>query len=159
MIPIMTNNLNSLASRVKQDLTNYQRDVSKRLTVMLEEGSISPIEKEKIVREAFLTSQEILTTLQSPTNQSEELTEMYIYALVENYKHSVELKLNPQPSFNPFEPLFNGVSSLVNKLGIKFNNSPNPKRKKHQQSKVDRSEVVVKRLAQHQDNNDEDLEE
>jgi hypothetical protein len=150
----MTNNLNDLGSQIKQELTEYQKYVSERLTQMLEQGLISPIEKEKIMREAILTGQEILTTLQNPASQSQELTEMYIYALFENYKHSVESKLNPQPSFNPFDFLFKDVSFFLNKLGVNLNNTPKPKGKKRRQPKTNPREISPQRLAENEDEED-----
>jgi hypothetical protein len=143
----MTNNLNDLGSRIKQELTDYQHDVSQRLTAMLEQRLISPIEKDKIWREAILTGQAILNALQSPVSQSQELTEIHIYALFENYKRSVESRLNPQPSFNPFDFLFKGIN---------FNNSPKPKRKKNPDSQPNQRPILPEKLAKDEDNNNDE---
>ncbi|XZN91455.1 MAG: hypothetical protein ACM65M_00810 [Microcoleus sp.] len=57
------------------------------------QGLTSSIQIEEIIREAKLTGEEVVNALKSPASQVEEVTEIYVYALFENYQESVEKRI------------------------------------------------------------------
>jgi hypothetical protein len=89
----METNLGELTARIRQDLNEYQAQLRQRLDQLLAQGLISSIQIEEIIREAKLTGEEVVNALKSPASQVEEVTEIYVYALFENYQESVEKRI------------------------------------------------------------------
>ena len=89
----METNLGELTARIRQDLNEYQAQLKQRLDQLLAQGLISRTQIEEIIREAKLTGEEVVNALKSPASQVEEVTEIYVYALFENYQESVEKRI------------------------------------------------------------------
>jgi hypothetical protein len=86
----METNLGELTARIRQELNEYQAQVGQRLNQLLAQGLISRTQIEEIITEAKVTGEEVVNALKSPASQVEEVTEIYVYTLFENYKESVE---------------------------------------------------------------------
>lgn len=89
----METNLGEVTARIRQDLNEYQTQLRQRLDQLLAQGLISSIQIEEIIREAKLTGEEVVNALKSPASQVQEVTEIYVYALFENYQESVEKRI------------------------------------------------------------------
>jgi hypothetical protein len=86
----METNLGELTARIRQELNEYQAQLGQRLNQLLAQGLISRTQIEEIIREAKVTGEEVVNALKSPASQVEEVTEIYVYTLFENYKESVK---------------------------------------------------------------------
>lgn len=89
----METNLGELTTRIRQELNEYQTQLAQKLDQLLAQGLISRRQIEEIIREAKLTGEEVVNALKSPASQVEEVTEIYVYALFENYQESVENRI------------------------------------------------------------------
>ncbi len=89
----METNLGELTARIREELNEYQAQLAQKLDQLLAEGLISSTQIEEIIREAKLTGEEVVNALKSPASQVEEVTEIYVYALFENYQESVENRI------------------------------------------------------------------
>ncbi len=89
----METNLGELTARIRQELNEYQTQVGQRLNQLLAQGLISRTQIEEIITEAKVTGEEVVNALKSPASQVEEVTEIYVYALFENYQESVENRI------------------------------------------------------------------
>ena len=89
----METNLGELTTRIRQELNEYQTQLAQKLDQHLAQGLISRRQIEEIIREAKLTGEEVVNALKSPASQVEEVTEIYVYALFENYQESVENRI------------------------------------------------------------------
>jgi uncharacterized protein YfkK (UPF0435 family) len=101
----MATNLEELTEQIRQDLNGYQARLSERLEQLFERSLISLTQREEITREAKMTAQEVINALQSPASQVEDVTEIYVYSLFDNYKESVEQR----------------IAALEKKLGLENN--------------------------------------
>ena len=89
----METNLGELTARIRQELNEYQAQLEQRLNQLLAQGLISRRQIEEIIREAKVTGEEVVNALKSPASQVEEVTEIYVYSLFENYQESVEERI------------------------------------------------------------------
>ncbi|WP_377473549.1 MAG: hypothetical protein P2A85_15425 [Microcoleus anatoxicus] len=89
----METNLGELTARIREELNEYQTQLAQKLDKLLAQGLISSTQIEEIIREAKLTGEEVVNALKSPASQVEEVTEIYVYALFENYQESVENRI------------------------------------------------------------------
>jgi hypoxanthine phosphoribosyltransferase len=89
----METNLGELTARIRQELNEYQAQLGQRLNQLLAQGLISRRHIEEIIREAKVTGEEVVNALKSPASQVEEVTEIYVYTLFENYQESVEERI------------------------------------------------------------------
>jgi transcriptional regulator with XRE-family HTH domain len=89
----METNLGELTARIRQELNEYQDQLGQRLNQLLAQGLISRRQIEEIIREAKVTGEEVVNALKSPASQVEEVTEIYVYTLFENYQESVEERI------------------------------------------------------------------
>ncbi|MBW4495077.1 MAG: hypothetical protein KME26_18720 [Oscillatoria princeps RMCB-10] len=89
----MATNLGELKEQIRQDLNEYQAQLSERLEQLFERSLISRTQLEEITREAKVTGQAVFNALQSPASQVEDVTEIYVYSLFDNYKESVEQRI------------------------------------------------------------------
>jgi len=89
----METNLGELTARIRQELNEYQAQLGQRLNQLLDQGLISRTQIEEIIREAKVTGEEVVNALKSPASQVEEVTEIYVYTLFENYQESVKERI------------------------------------------------------------------
>lgn len=89
----METNLGELTARIREELNEYQAQLGQRLNQLLAQGLISRKQIEEIIREAKVTGEEVVNALKSPASQVEEVTEIYVYSLFENYQESVEERI------------------------------------------------------------------
>jgi len=85
--------MESLATKIRQELNTYQAQVAKKLEDLYAQGLISQTDRKKIIIDAEITGRAVIDGLASQEQYTEETIEIYVYSLFERYKSKLDNKI------------------------------------------------------------------
>ena len=72
--------MESLATKIKQELLSYQQQIDKKLYEFRSQGLISPTELEKIKIDVVITGKALIDGLDSQEQYTAEAVEIYVFS-------------------------------------------------------------------------------
>ena len=126
--------MESLRTKIRQELNDYQQQVAARLQELVSQGLMSHHQYERIVIDAKATGKAIIDGIDTSPNIPQDVVESYVYSLFDRYKREVEDKIREinqkSESQDKIESLWVNLTNNLNCL-IEFTKKVQPKQKKN----------------------------